>query len=104
MSPAMETKIVNQLCSVIQTGNLSSEELTCCILALGWICDQREQASEIEMDVIYKVLSVIRNVGDYYSPFVTMRCEKPREVAVKMVNGDLLNVDEEQFLLTKLEL
>ncbi len=104
MSPAMETKIVNQLCSVIQTGNLSSEELTCCILALGWICDQREQASEIETDVIYKVLSVIRNVGDYYSPFVTMRCEKPREVAVKMVNGDLLNVDEEQFLLTKLEL
>ena len=34
---------------------------------------------------------------------MVMKQEKPLEVAIKMVNGEGLNVDEEQFLLTKLE-
>lgn len=104
MSLKAETRIVEQLCNVIQTGNLSNEELTCCILALGCICDQRQYASEIENVVIQKVLRTLQNVDDYYSIFTIRKCEKPREVAIKMINGDLLNVAEEQFLLTKLEL
>lgn len=104
MSPHAEAKIVKQLCSTIQTGNLSNEELTCCILALGWICDQRQQASEIEATVIQHALHTIRDVDSYYSALTMIRCEKPREVAIKMLHGDLLNADEEQFLLTKLEI
>lgn len=104
MSPTMETRIVNQLCHVIQTGNLSNEELVCCILALGLICDQRQQASEMESVIIYKVLNTIQNIEDYYSASIVIKCEKSKEVVIKMIYGDLLNAEEEQFLLTKLEL
>ena len=103
LSAEAETKIVKKLCEVVQMGNLTSEELTCCLLALGWICDQREYSSEISGSVIQEVFDTIRSVDDYYSVLTAMKQAKAREIAIKMVNGDLLNVDEEQFLLTKLE-
>ena len=103
LSAEAETKIVKKLCEVVQMGNLTSEELTCCLLALGWICDQREYSSEISGSVIQEVFNTIRSVDDYYSVLTAMKQTKAREIAIKMVNGDLLNVDEEQFLLTKLE-
>lgn len=103
LSAEAETNIVKKLCEVVQMGNLTSEELTCCLLALGWICDQREYSSEISGSVIQEVFDTIRSVDDYYSVLTAMKQAKAREIAIKMVNGDLLNVDEEQFLLTKLE-
>lgn len=103
LSPQTEENIVKDLCEVIRTGRLTTEELTCCILALGCICDQRQQETEMSFMVIQEVLQVIRDTEDYYSVLITMKCEKPREVARKMINGDSLNEDEEQFLLTKLE-
>lgn len=103
LSAEAETKIVKKLCEVVQMGNLTSEELTCCLLSLGWICDQREYSSEISGSVIQEVFDTIRSVDDYYSVLTAMKQAKAREIAIKMVNGDLLNVDEEQFLLTKLE-
>ena len=83
---------------------MSAEELTCCLLALGWICDQREYLSEIDSNIIHNVLDTIRNLDYYYSIFITKRQEKAKGIVIKMVNGERLNVDEEQFLLTKLEL
>lgn len=103
LSSEAEGKIVKQICNVITTGRLSDEELTCCILALGWICDQREKLSDIDSSIIQEVFETIRNIDDYYSILTVMKQEKPRNVATKMVNGEHLNVDEEQFLLTKLE-
>lgn len=84
-------------------GYLTSEKLTSCILALGWICDQREYIPEMSGDVIQEVFDTIRKVDDYYSVLTAMNQAKASEIAIKMVNGDLLNVDEEQFLLTKFE-
>lgn len=103
LSAEAEGKIADRLCEVIQSGRLSSEELTCCLLALGWICDQRKYFSEINRDIIQEVLDTIGNLSAYYSPVKAMKQEKARGIAVKMVNGERLNVDEEQFLLTKLE-
>lgn len=91
------------MCNAILVGNLVSEELTCCILALGWICDQRIHASEIDKDIIEEALETINSIESYYSASVVMRQERAREVASKMIKGDLLDVEEEQFLLTKLE-
>ena len=103
LSPDAEGRIVEKLCEVIQIGNLSSEELTCCILALGWICDQREYNSKIPGNIIQEVFDTIRSIDDYYAEFIAVKQAKVCEIAIKMVNGDLLNTDEEQFLLTKLE-
>ena len=104
ISKEAETKIINKLCHVIRSGNLTSDQLTCCFLALGWICDQRQHKSQIESNIIFAALETIENIEDFYSPYIFMRCIKPKAVTVKMLRGDLLNAEEEQFLLTKLEL
>jgi hypothetical protein len=100
---AEEGKIVQKLCQVVRSGRLTSEELTCCLLAIGWICDQRTQPAQITPDIIEEALSAVTNVDVYYADLVAAKQEKAKEVAGKMINGDILNVDEEQFLLTKLE-
>lgn len=103
LSPETEGKIAKRICKVILTGRLSDEELTCCVLALGWICDQRNKVSDIDSSIIEEVIETIRNIDDYYSVLTIMKQEKTRSVAAKMINGEILNVEEEQFLLTKLE-
>ncbi len=103
LSATAEGKIVNRLCEVIQSGKLTSEELTCCLLAVGWICDQRERSLEISGNIIHDVMDTIRNLDYYYPIHKIAKQEKARGIVIKMVNGERLNVDEEQFLLTKLE-
>ena len=103
LSPRAESKIVRDIVRAITSGRLTNEELTCCILALGWICDQRKGASGLELTVLHQVLEAIRDVDVLYSPAIAMFQRKAGEVAVKMINGALLTDEEEQFLLTKLE-
>lgn len=103
LPPGAEAKVVRRMARVITSGKLANEELTCCILALGWICDQREKSGGMDPAVIQDALDTIRDVDIYYSALAAMHQQKARELAVKMINGDLLTYDEEQFLLTKLE-
>ncbi len=103
LSAEEEEKVVKNLCKAICTGNLKLEELICCILALGCICDQRQQETKMSLKVINKALEVIRDLDSYYTVLTTMNCKKARDVVKKMINGDCLNEEEEQFLLTKLE-
>ena len=103
LSAEAEEKVVKNLCKVIRTGSLKLEELICCILALGCICDQRQQETEMRRTVINEALEVIGEIDSYYTVLTTMKCEKAREVVKKMIDGDCLNEEEEQFLLTKLE-
>lgn len=102
LSEKTETKIVSKLTEVIRTGNLSTEELNSTILAIGCICDQREYECRIEPAVITDALLAIRNIGEVYNYLIVMAQQKACEVATKMINGELLTNDEEQFLLTKL--
>lgn len=103
-TPIKDEKIVEGLCKIIQTGNLNEQELICSLLALGWICDQRIEPSSLNLDMIQEVFETIRSIDKNYSAFTAMRCNKMRELAIKMINGDILSADEEQFLLTKLEI
>ncbi len=103
LSPQAEAKIAEKLCGAIRTGGLTNEELTSCVLALGWICDQRSQPSGLGAAVLEDALAALRGVDDYYSPLIALRQRKAREVAIKMVVGERLDVEEEEFLLTKLE-
>ena len=78
-------------------------DLTCCILALGWLCDQREKSSGIDEKILKEAYELIRNLEDFYSTLIILRQDKSRTVAMKLLSGDALNEDEEQFMLTKLE-
>lgn len=104
LSSDEEERIVKRICMVVASGRLSSEELTCCILALGWICDQRTHSSRMDNGILQEVLDTLTHLEYSYSVITVMKQEKARAVALKMVNGESLDVDEEQFLLTKLEL
>ena len=51
-----------------------------------------------------EALNTLQNLEGEYKAFVIAKCIKPREVAMKMMNGEFLNEDEERFLLIKLEI
>jgi len=99
-----EEKIVDEICSVIMSGKLKEQELICSVLALGWICDQRNHINKIGSEYINKALDTIRDIDFEYNYQLLTKCVKSREVATKMINGDILTNEEEMFLLTKLEI
>ncbi len=100
----IEENTIKNLIQVINKGTISNEELTCCILAIGWICDQRNGTSNINSAIITNALRILREIEYIYSPIISLRSEKSSNVAIKMINGEMLDYDEEQFLLTKMEL
>ncbi len=103
LPPESEAKIVKEICGVVRKGRLSSAELVCCILALGCICDQRSQPSEMDGSVLSLALETAEKIDQYY-PFQNAESwRRSVSVAVKMINGDRLTGDEERFLLTKLD-
>lgn len=103
LSAKVEGKIVKNLIELIESKKISNEELTCCILAIANICDQRIKSVEIESEILYKALQCIREVEYNYDYIIAIKQEKAISIAEKMINGDILNKDEEEFLLTKLE-
>lgn len=96
-------KIVKKLCEVIRAGKLSDSQLVCCILAIGWICDQRHEENQYDGGVVLDALDVINNIDIYYDYLTVEKCNKCRGVAKKLLNGEVLLEDEEEFLLSKLE-
>ena len=101
-----EMRIVRQLCQAISTGILPKEVLNCCVWALGFICDQRTVVSDFSLAIINNVLDAINidYLTSLYGYEVRTKNEKTVSVVTKMINGEKLNKDEEQYLLTKLEL
>ncbi len=103
ISAKEEVQIVKKLCSAIESGRLKFESLVSCIIALGCICDQRTGVSEIDVNTINKVLNVLTNLEDYCREPDLSKTMKSANIAKKMVKGESLNFDEEQFLLEKIE-
>lgn len=105
--PKIREEVAGKLCRVIRSGNLTKEELGCCILALGWICDRRNgsaQEEDVQAGVIADALDALAGLESFYPILVTLKCDKAKQIAVKMIQGDLLDEEEEEFLLTKLEI
>ena len=53
--------------------------------------------------MVSNAIDVMRALDSYYSDYMMMKCRKAQEVAIKMMRGDILNEEDERFLLTKLE-
>ena len=104
LAPEAEEKIVKELCEVIKSGRLSGSQLISCILALGCICDQREKSFAVDGQVVQEALDTLEKIEEIYPESVVRGQRKSHGVAVKMLNGSLLDIEDEQFLLTKLEL
>ncbi len=100
ISEEKEQNIASLLCDAILSRNLGSEELVCCILAIGWICDQRYHPW-YDTAKLYEIISIIEAVNDYY--YEPHKYIKAKQVTLKMLNGVQLNEDDERFLLTKID-
>ena len=104
LSSSARGKIVKNMCNIIISGKLSEEALTSCILAIGWICDSRVEASDIDDTITDYALKTVRDIKYVYSPNTVMKDEKMIDIVTKMIKGDSLDSYEEKFLLTKLNI
>lgn len=97
-------KLVEKLYDAVKSGSLVTEQLTSCVLALGWICDQRSDTCwDIPNELLNKVYDLLDDVmWNIYDYAISEKCERPADVALKMINGDALSDEDEQFLLEKL--
>ena len=48
-------------------------------------------------------MDAVKDIDSFYSESIVAKCEKARDVAVKMMNGEMLSGEEERFLLVKME-
>ena len=75
----------------------------CCVLAAGWICDQRGFKSDMNAAKINRVLSAIRNIEITYALPIAEKSRKAQQIAEKLILGECLEKEEEQYLLSKVD-
>ena len=98
---AKAEKALKLLCKAIESGRLTAEALVCCVLAAGWICDQRISASGLNATVINSTLTAIRDIECKYFTLIAAKCKKAQTIAEKLILGEGLEQEEEQYLLSK---
>ena len=101
-------KAVEDLCFIINNRTVLdvnySSEIVCCLIALAYACDQRFGGNTVSAASMELARQTLANLNRNYSAEVMMRLAKAAGVAYKMLDGESLSEDEEEFLLKKLEI
>lgn len=99
---------VKDLCFIINNRTVLdvnySSEIVCCLIALAYACDQRFGGNTVSAASMELARQTLANLNRNYSTEVMMRLAKAVGVAYKMLEGESLSEDEEEFLLKKLEI
>lgn len=99
---------VKDLCFIINNRTVLdvnySSEIVCCLIALAYACDQRFGGNTVSAASMELARQTLANLNRNYSAEVMMRLAKAAGVAYKMLDGESLSEDEEEFLLKKLEI
>lgn len=99
---------VKDLCFIINNRTVLdvnySSEIVCCLIALAYACDQRFGGNTVSAASMELARQTLANLNRNYSTEVMMRLAKATGVAYKMLDGESLSEDEEEFLLKKLEI
>ena len=99
---------VKDLCFIINNRTVLdvnySSEIVCCLIALAYACDQRFGGNTASAASLELARETLANINRNYSAEVMMRLAKAVGVAYKMLEGESLSEDEEEFLLKKLEI
>lgn len=99
---------VKDLCFIINNRTVLnvnySSEIVCCLIALAYACDQRLGGNTVSFASMELARQTLANLNRNYSTEVMMRLAKAAGVAYKMLDGESLSEDEEEFLLKKLEI
>ena len=99
-----EETIVEELCDLLRSDVSDRSFFVPCVIALGLICDTRYEKSRISTKNYKQVHQLLDSLESYaykgYGTFGSLRC---RDIALKMIEGNMLTADEERFLLEKIE-
>lgn len=99
---------VKDLCFIINNRTVLdvnySSEIVCCLIALAYACDQRFGGNTVSAASMELARQTLANLNRNYSTEVMIRLAKAAGVAYKMLDGERLSEDEEEFLLKKLEI
>ena len=99
---------VKDLCFIINNRTVRdvnySSEIVCCLIALAYACDQRFGGNTVSAASMELARQTLADLNRNYSTEVMMRLAKAAGVAYKMLDGESLSEDEEEFLLKKLEI
>ena len=99
---------VKDLCFIINNRTVLdvnySSEIVCCLIALAYACDQRFGGNTVSAASMELARQTLANLNRNYSTEVMRRLAKAAGVAYKMLDGESLSEDEEEFLLKKLEI
>ena len=99
---------VKDLCFIINNRTVLdvnySSEIVCCLIAMAYACDQRFGGNTVSAASMELARQTLANLNSNYSAEVMMRLAKAAGVAYKMLDGESLSEDEEEFLLKKLEI
>lgn len=99
---------VKDLCFVINNRTVLdvnySSDIVCCLIALGYACDQRFGGNPVSEASLTMARQTLANLNRHYSVEIVMRLAKAVGVVYKMLEGEILSEDEEEFLLKKLEI
>lgn len=99
---------VKDLCFIINNRTVLdvnySSEIVCCLIALAYACDQRFGGNTVSAASMELARQTLANLNRNYSTEVMMRLAKAAGVAYKMLDGESLSEDEEEFLLKKMEI
>lgn len=99
---------VKDLCFIINNRTVLdvnySSEIVCCLIALAYACDQRFGGNTVSAASMELARQTLADLNRNYSTEVMIRLAKAAGVAYKMLDGESLSEDEEEFLLKKLEI
>ncbi|MBR2216165.1 MAG: Hsp70 family protein [Selenomonadaceae bacterium] len=90
-----------ELRDLIAAGRINSTELICCVIAMGCLGDQRQRVAIDEQD-LYIAMEILNSLPIYYNYTICQYAAKAKAVALKLLRGVTLTVDDERFLLEKL--
>lgn len=100
-------QVIKDLCFVLEEFPVYDPHYAsghvCCLIALGYACDQRYADNKLPESSLKLAERALNSLFRNYSPEVQRQLAKSATVARKMLLGDSLSVDEEQFLLRKLD-
>ena len=103
LSKKEEERLIKILIQIINSGYINENEISVCVLALGWSCDSRLSQDIISNELKSMALEALDNIEYKYQQSVVEISSKSKVLAQKMICGEALTQDEEEYLLTKLE-
>lgn len=94
---------IRELCNAIAQCVPKAPTLASCIVALGWLCDQRSGKNDLPASLLANVRATLQNATYDYPEYFLVGHPVVVQIAEKMMEGHALDAEEEAFLLERME-